>query len=176
MPTTQIGGGSACPAPLTRRRRVLPPPPLPPPLKILFAVLPCCLQGTPHCTICDTSSDKPLSKLSRECRDEWVVLEGPHGQEPCHRRCVVARKLEQERHKRERCSYERAKQLVYPLPTSHLDKCSLHRVGSGQEWADSGEHAPPTRCPCAVSARFAPQPRLTTCLLPVTVHACEVSS
>lgn len=97
-------------------------------------------SGAPRCALCGEAAPRPLRKLPQEARDEWV--ERPEGP-PCHRRCLVAQRLEEARFQREQESYRRAKQQVYPLPAAHYSHAGepLHRVESGAEWARSGAEA-----------------------------------
>ncbi|KAL4448527.1 hypothetical protein ABPG75_005746 [Micractinium tetrahymenae] len=95
-------------------------------------------NDSPCCSLCGEAAAAPLRRLPAEEREGWVVLGG----QPAHRRCAVARKLEEARLEKERASYGRARKGVYPLPREALHAQhggELHRVGSGREWAHTGK-------------------------------------
>lgn len=92
---------------------------------------------TPQCTICGECSAAPLRRLPAEEREGWAAVGG----QPVHRRCAVARKLEEARLEKERASYRRIRKEVYALPREALHASQgneLHRIGSGREWSSSG--------------------------------------
>ncbi len=92
---------------------------------------------TPRCTICGEGSAAPLRRLPAEEREGWAAVGG----QPVHRRCAVARKLEEARLEKERASYRRIRKEVCALPREALHASQgseLHRIGSGREWSASG--------------------------------------
>ncbi|KAL4420197.1 hypothetical protein ABPG77_011413 [Micractinium sp. CCAP 211/92] len=112
-------------------------------------------EMTPQCTICGEGSAAPLRRLPAEEREGWAAVGG----QPVHRRCAVARKLEEARLEKERASYRRIRKEVYALPREALHASQgseLHRIGSGREWSASDSFRRPY-VPASPLARLSTQ-------------------
>lgn len=101
-------------------------------------------QHAPHCALCKMTSPRPLSELTADQLDAWVVVAG----QARHRRCEVKRRMEEARYQKERERYAKAKQLVYPpVSCTHLKpglKAWESRTVFGEKECSSGLYRLPT--------------------------------
>lgn len=77
------------------------------------------LQAPPCCPVCGQKASAPIPQLCGDDRDAWVQVSSGGsggGKTWCHRSCQVKRQMEAASYRKERASYARAKQAVYPLP------------------------------------------------------------
>lgn len=126
------------------------------------------MQETPQCSICGEAAPAPLRRLPAEEREGWVALGG----RSAHRRCAVARKLEEARLEKERASFRRARQEAYPLPREGLQAqngSELRRVGSGKPWANTGERA---GCGCSQQVTCSPARPAPSIRTPAIASCC----
>eukprot|EP00887_Chlorella_sp_A99_P007839 scaffold20.g7839.t1 len=109
----------------------------------------------PLCVLCNKRAEVPFSRVKQSewqaARDAWASYAGA----PAHRACAVAARLAEARAQKERREMGRAKQAVYPAPSS-LVKRLLRRISSSREWDDASFRSS-YRCPSSLAELDAAQ-------------------